>query len=104
MTHRAVLAGNVLVRKDHIEFCAVLEMAIGTTCQIHNLIAFDTACSGIDRIGADRGQIFKIKGDNLAVTLAGQANGGFVFARVNIGDEGFSTVGLKLHRTAKHHR
>ena len=101
VAHGAILAGRCLVLEDDRRLGPVVLEIVGPAAKVHDLVALDRRGAGIDRIGADRGPVVDVEGEDLAVLVHGDAPPDLVIAGVDVGGEAFQPVGDELHR-ARH--
>ena len=97
---RAVLAGRHLVLEHDRGLGAVVGEVVGAAHQVDDLVAFHRAGAGIDRVGADAGQVVDVEGGDAPLRVDGHAALDAVVARVDVGGEALQAIGDELDRSA----
>ena len=96
----AVLAGGRLVLRHHRGPGAVIGKVVGPADQIDDLVALHRTRPGIDRVGADTGQIVDVDRGDAPLRVDRHAPGDAVVAGVDVGRKTLQPVGDELDRAA----
>ena len=101
VAHGAVLAGGRLVGEGHAQPRPIGRHAVPGAGDVHHLVALDRTGPRIDGIGPDAGEIIDRECEDGAIGRDRQLAIDGVFARVNVGGEGFQPVRHEFHRSAQ---